>query len=221
MNSSSPRRLGKRLPDILPTILQAADSDDEDLREIALQTIETFLLKCPSECTSVMPQITEVGGKSIRYDPNYAANDEDMDEDAAEANGEDEDEDEDEEFDEEEEYDDDDDVSWKVRRASTKVLNMAIETRLDLLAVFWKTVAPILISRFGEREETVRLEVWNSFTNLLRQTGIWAENAGLTSSSTVLSPSSAGASEDGAGSRSASPISSLKRKRDGSEGEES
>lgn len=151
-----------------------------------------------------------MAAKLIKYDPNYAAGDEDMDGDAemngadSEAGSDAEDEDE-----YEEEYDDDDDVSWKVRRASVKILSAAIETRLEMLASFYKSIAPVLVSRFGEREETVRLEVWTTYTALLKQTGL---SAGVT----ALPATSPSLQDDGsvANSRAQSPATSLKRKRD-------
>lgn len=71
------------------------------------------------------------------------------------------------------EYSDDDDTSWKVRRASTKLLSACISTRSDLLSTFYQTVSPALIARFGEREETVKTEVWATYTVLLAQTKVW------------------------------------------------
>lgn len=37
----------------------------------------------------------------------------------------------------------------------------------------YKEVSPVLISRFGDREETVRLEVWATYVLLLNQTGVY------------------------------------------------
>ena len=145
----------------------------------------------------------------------------------ADTNGADDDDDtqdeeeEDEEY--EEEYDDDDDVSWKVRRGSVKILGMAIETRLELLSTFYRTIAPALVSRFGEREETVRIEVWNTYTALLKQTGISAGLASLSSTSPAAAgsavpslaiPESVSGEASGYSSRAQSPVNSLKRKRD-------
>lgn len=153
-----------------------------------------------------MKDIIDAAAELITYDPNYAAADEDMDEDGADADEDAEDEEEEEDF--EEVYDDDDDTSWKVRRGAVKVLQMPIQTRLELLSTFYKTIAPVLISRFGEREETVRLEVWNTYTCLLRQTYVWGGNA--------ISVTSTTGDESLPGSRPDSPAvnMSLMRKRD-------
>lgn len=91
-------------------------------------------------------------------------------------------------------YSDDDDTSWKVRRAATKLLSACISTRSDLLASFYRTISPALIERFSEREETVKVEIWSTFTTLLSQTKVFG---------TGISPAV----------DAASPNGSLKRKR--------
>lgn len=55
-----------------------------------------------------------------------------------------------------------------------------IETRHDLLSQIYQTVAPALISRFKEREESVRVDVLQTFIVLLRQTYLYGgDNAGI------------------------------------------
>lgn len=49
-----------------------------------------------------------------------------------------------------------------------------IGTRPELLVALYKDVSPVLISRFGDREETVRLEVWATYGILLNQTKVYA-----------------------------------------------
>ncbi|KAJ1553245.1 Cullin-associated NEDD8-dissociated protein 2, partial [Cladochytrium tenue] len=71
----------------------------------------------------------------------------------------------------EEDYSDADDVSWKVRRTSAKLLASIISTRSDLISEFFSELAPTLITRFKEREESVRVEVFQSFIALIRQVG--------------------------------------------------
>jgi cullin-associated NEDD8-dissociated protein 1 len=61
-------------------------------------------------------------------------------------------------------------MSWKVRRSSSKVLCAVIETRLDLLQQLYENVAPVLINRFKEREESVRVDLLQTFIALLHQT---------------------------------------------------
>jgi cullin-associated NEDD8-dissociated protein 1 len=42
-----------------------------------------------------------------------------------------------------------------------------------LLPLLYKDVSPVLISRFGDREETVRLEVWSTYNVFLSQTKVY------------------------------------------------
>ena len=62
------------------------------------------------------------------------------------------------------------DMNWKVRRASAKTLAAVIVTRSELLEELYKEVAHKLVSRFKEREETVKLEVFQTFSQLLTRT---------------------------------------------------
>ena len=67
-------------------------------------------------------------------------------------------------------YSDDDDMSWKVRRASAKTLEALISTRHDMVVEFYRKVSPELISRYKEREENVKVDVFNAYIALLKQT---------------------------------------------------
>jgi cullin-associated NEDD8-dissociated protein 1 len=113
-------------------------------------------------------QITELSIAFISYDPNYDSDQMDTEE------GEEEEEDEEEVDD----YSDDDDMSYKVRRASSKALGAIISTRPELLQELYQTVAPILISRFNEREETVKAEIFDTFRALLKQTNTLSKKTG-------------------------------------------
>jgi cullin-associated NEDD8-dissociated protein 1 len=192
MARSIPRKFGPYLRTLTPFVLsplseqeldqqneQAAESDDgrdpqvEEVREAALLALESFLAFCSQDMT---PYITEVIDSCLRfakYDPNYAA-DEDDDMDGAESDQED-DFDVDEDFEEETGFDDEDDVSWKVRRGAAKLIHTLIATRGsgDLLesGLLYSKIAPALLSRFQEREESVRLEVLTTLAFLIRKTG--------------------------------------------------
>ena len=48
-----------------------------------------------------------------------------------------------------------------------------VGTRPELLTTIYKEVSPVLISRFGDREETVRLEVWATYVVLLNRTAVY------------------------------------------------
>ena len=71
--------------------------------------------------------------------------------------------------DDQEDYSDDDDVSWKVRRAAAKVLSSLILSRPDRLPTLLPMLLPTLINRFREREENVKMDIFNTFNDLLCQ----------------------------------------------------
>lgn len=66
-------------------------------------------------------------------------------------------------------FSDDDDISFKIRRASAKLLQALITAYPASLAQFYRSVAPALMKRTLEREEGVRLEVLATLTMLLGQ----------------------------------------------------
>lgn len=75
-------------------------------------------------------------------------------------------------------YSDDEDTSYKIRRSATKVLAAVIGTRPELLSKVYQTVSPVLISRFGDREESVKIEVWATYVILLNQTSVYGGTIG-------------------------------------------
>ncbi|GAA5856944.1 hypothetical protein JCM8547_008479 [Rhodosporidiobolus lusitaniae] len=158
-------QISPRVGELIPLVLRGSEKNDDEGKEGVLQCLESLALKCPSETGPHLNLIIDKATELLKYDPNYAGGD-DEDEEMGDA---DEDEDEfDEDF--EDEYDDEDDTSWKVRRSATKLLTSIVSTRSDLLSLFYKSVSPDLIARFGDREETVRVEVWATYTALLKQT---------------------------------------------------
>ncbi|POW18897.1 hypothetical protein PSHT_05358 [Puccinia striiformis] len=151
---ASPERLATVLTELVPLVVKVSQVEEEELRDTSLQTLESLLLKCPSEMSTFIPPIINAATKAIQYDPNYAGVDESDEMDIDE--NENEEDDEDAEFGDE--YSDDDDMSWKIRRAATKLLSTLIATRFELLQELYQSVSPVLISRFEDREESVKLE---------------------------------------------------------------
>uniref|UniRef100_A0A4W3KA74 Cullin-associated and neddylation-dissociated 2 (putative) n=2 Tax=Callorhinchus milii TaxID=7868 RepID=A0A4W3KA74_CALMI len=159
-------RVGEHLEKIIPLIVKYCNVDDDELREYCFQAFESFVRRCPKEMSFHIPTVIGLCLTYITYDPNYNYDHDDDDEDAMETDkGEDE-----EDQDSEEEYTDDDDMSWKVRRASAKCLDAIMSTRHEMLQEFYKTVSPALISRFKEREENVKADIFHAYVSLLKQT---------------------------------------------------
>ncbi|KAL1713631.1 armadillo-type protein [Schizophyllum commune] len=179
---TAPAAVATYVPKVVPAFLERlstaaqtsdeASSEEEELREYILQALETLVLRCPTEVGAwvggegkTQPTILSAGTTWIKYDPNYAAGD-DEDEEMGSAS----DEEDDASLDE---YSDDEDTSYKVRRAAVKLLGAVISTRPEMLGVVWREVSPVLIQRFSEREETVRLEVWSTYVTLLNATAVY------------------------------------------------
>ncbi|KAI3438733.1 hypothetical protein D9Q98_001153 [Chlorella vulgaris] len=166
---------GQHLPRAVPLCIRylrsAAEGDDE-LREYCLQALESFVLRSPQQARSQLGDILPVCLEFLRFDPNYA--DDDMDDEGEEEGGEDMEEDEEAS---EEEWSDDEDTSWKVRRAAAKTVASIISHFPDLLTEVYPKVAPVLVQRFREREETVKQDVFQAYVDLLRQVGLAARRS--------------------------------------------
>lgn len=160
-------RFGPHLGDTVPILIRycmSASENDEELREYSLQALESFLLRCPRDIFSYCNEILHLTLDYLSYDPNFTDN---MEEDT-----DDEVHDEEEEDDESgNEYTDDEDISWKVRRAAAKCLAGLIVSRPEMLGKLYEEACPKLIDRFKEREENVKMDVFSTFIELLRQTG--------------------------------------------------
>ncbi|RWS15707.1 Cullin-associated NEDD8-dissociated protein 1-like protein [Dinothrombium tinctorium] len=154
-------RFGKHLEKVVPLIAQFSEYEDDELKEYCIQAFESFVRRCPKEITPHVQLIIQICLKYICYDPNYNYDDASVEEmemdnsDSSESN---------------EEYSDDDDMSWKVRRAAAKCLEAVIATRHDMVVEFYKTVSPVLIIRFKEREENVKVDIFHAYNALLKQT---------------------------------------------------
>ncbi|PIA55279.1 hypothetical protein AQUCO_00800179v1 [Aquilegia coerulea] len=159
-------RFGPLLGDTVPVLINyctSASENDEELREYSLQALESFLLRCPRDISSYCDEILHLTLEFLSYDPNFTDN---MEEDTDDEENIEEEDDE-----SADEYTDDEDISWKVRRASAKCLAAIIVSRPEMLTKLYGEACPKLIDRFKEREENVKMDVFNTFIELLRQTG--------------------------------------------------
>jgi cullin-associated NEDD8-dissociated protein 1 len=193
MARSIPLRFGPYLKTLAPFVLSALsqqeldeqfqnaaedgepDPETDDVREAALVALEGFLASCGGEMRPYTEESIAAALRFLKYDPNYVL-DEDDEEMGDTESGDDEGFDDDDEFEAEAGFDDDDDdASWKVRRCAAKVLYTLISTRGsgDLLddGTLYGKVAPVLVNRFSEREQNVRLEIIATMGSLIRKTG--------------------------------------------------
>lgn len=196
MARSIPSRFGPYLKTLAPFVLSALseqeleeqreiaaedgepDPEIDDVRESALVALEGFLASCGNEMRFYTEDSIAAALLFLKYDPNYNDDDDDDDEEMGGTQPDDDDMDDfddDDDFEQDVGFDDDDDSSWKVRRCAAKTLYTLISTRGngDLLedGTLYSQVAPILVQRFNEREENVRLEVIATLSSLIRKTG--------------------------------------------------
>ncbi|CAH1772992.1 unnamed protein product [Owenia fusiformis] len=164
ISRSAGHRIGEHLEKIVPLIVSFCKIEDDELREYCIQAFESFVRRCPKEISPHIPVVIDLCLDYIKHDPNYNYDEEDGDE------GMDEDMEDDEEEESDDEYSDDDDMSWKVRRSSAKCLDAIMGTRHEMLQELYKTVSPALVSRFKEREENVKADIFHAYITLLRQT---------------------------------------------------
>jgi cullin-associated NEDD8-dissociated protein 1 len=173
-------RFGPHLNETVPLLIsycRNASEADEELREYSLQALESFVLRCARDVAIYCDAILELALEYLSYDPNFTDN---MEEDTEDSYGEEEDEE------SANEYSDDEDISWKVRRAAAKCLSAVITSRPEMLLKLYTEACPRLIERFKEREENVKMDVFNAFIELLRQTGNVRKGSGDTLNSSPL-----------------------------------
>ena len=139
----------------------------EEVREAALVAIESFLQACAQDMRTYTKDVLEAATRFLKYESNVADDeDEDMEEEQEDAEF-----DADEDFEEETGFEDEDDVSWKVRRCSAKALHALIGTLDPNDPAMYGQIAPALIARFKEKEESVRDEVISTLAFLITKTG--------------------------------------------------
>jgi cullin-associated NEDD8-dissociated protein 1 len=154
----------KVLPFILKDIHNRINTDSEDfeftneLIDYYLSIIDNLVKKCPGETKPFLRDIIDAVYHLISYDPNSAVDDEgDMEIEEGGDDGDD-------------EWDmyDSDDTSWKVRRAAVQVTNTLILVHPQVLRDLAESVFDKLVKRFREREQNVKLDVFNTLTDFLK-----------------------------------------------------
>lgn len=164
------QQLSTAIPLVLDQLNKTEEGDDE-LMELCLAALEACVERSPGNVRPFLGDVTEACLRYMKYDPNY----DDMDgggEDMADDDNSGVDEEEEEE---DEPYsDDDDDTSWKVRRAAAKLAGAVVGQYTDMLMEVYRTLGPALVARFNEREEAVRPDVYQAYTDLVAAIGALA-----------------------------------------------
>ena len=198
VSRSIPQRLGPHVKTIAPLVLKALseqehaeamdelnedgvpNSETEEVREAALIALEGFLGSCSNDMRNFTTESIDAALRYVTYDPNTTMDGDDEEMAGSQGVGGNDSDDDDiddveDDFEADEAMSDDDDASWKIRRCAAKALYAIISTRSngDLLdnGILYEKIAPVLVDRFKEREENVRLEVLSTMTLLIRKTG--------------------------------------------------
>lgn len=168
---SNGSRFAEYIPKVVPKIMDQVEcADDDELKEALLQYIETLICNCPREMTPYQDRILKIVTANLTYDPNYSYSDDEEDTSMEIGDG-------DVDEDDVDDYSDDDDMSWKVRRASAKTIEAMIVSHRDQLLSSVKSLGPLLISRLREREENVRVDIYNAYISILSQARLVVPNA--------------------------------------------
>ncbi|KAJ1350296.1 Cullin-associated NEDD8-dissociated protein 1 [Parelaphostrongylus tenuis] len=168
---SNGSRFAEYIPKVVPKVMEQVESaDDDELKEALLQYLETLICHCPREMAPYHERILKIVTADLTYDPNYSYSDDEEDTSMEVGDG-------DTDEDDAEDYSDDDDMSWKVRRASAKTIEAMILSRRDQLTASVKSLGPLLISRLREREENVRVDIYNAYIAILSQARLVVPNA--------------------------------------------
>lgn len=149
------------LANIPIAILNPDESNDQDneIAEAALQTIENLIKKCPAEAKDSINMMYKLTNDCIRYDPNFqedagGAEDMEMDEDDGWGG--------DDGYDDQDDMNDDD-TAWKVRKSSVKIIEGLVGSVPGFLKAKWGNFVDLLTERFGERSNTVKIDILNTF----------------------------------------------------------
>ncbi len=167
--------LGSYLDVVVPIFLEFCTSSDyekdDELREHCLLSMQSFCKRFRREMVPFIGNLTKCALVLAKHDPNYAFEESD-DEDAYNSDSQemtDAEEEEDDGFydDDDDDVSDDDDSSWRVRRASIRCIHAIISGQFLSYDAAYSTFGLFLVSRFKEREDIVKSDVYAAFISLL------------------------------------------------------
>jgi len=137
---------------------------DNEIAESCLFAIESLVKRAPKEVEPYIQSILELAQVAVVFDPNYdysALGDAPMEEDAGDGWSDD-------GMDVGGAGEEDDDSSWKVRRAAVKLIDSIVISRPDMLREVYQKYAKLLADRFKERDENVKINIFETFRTLIK-----------------------------------------------------
>ncbi|OMJ83293.1 hypothetical protein SteCoe_15817 [Stentor coeruleus] len=131
---------------------------DYELIETCLNAIECLVKRCAKDISEYIPKVMALVLNLSTYDPNYSyvEAEEEVDDDWGS-----------------DENDSDygnpaDDSSWKIRRAALNIMDAVIKSRPEILSGYYTPIVESLVKGFKEREENVKLDVFRTFSTLIK-----------------------------------------------------
>ena len=138
---------------------------ENEIAEACLSAIENLIRKAPKEIDDYIEKIFVLGSELMVFDPNYcyeegkAGDEEGWGEEGGWGS----------DFEDEQmANEDDDDTSWKVRRASIKLIDALVSSRPDKLRMVYQKYAEIMIDRFKERDDNVKCNILETYRTFLK-----------------------------------------------------
>ena len=130
---------------------------DNEIAEAAMTCIENLVKKCPMQVKERIPELYKLARETIKYDPNYSGDGDDIDMTDVEDDGwggSD--------YGGEEDMNDDD-TAWKVRKASTKIVDALVLACPGQLKDYWLMFVDLMSDRFSERDSNVKCDIFTVF----------------------------------------------------------
>lgn len=156
---SCPGRLAGSATTIVDAIIEFVEIGNDEVKECCVCVLEAFVTQVPLAMTSYVSVLVELVCTNIQYDPNHIEQDgnDDMDIDSEDGsdNG---------------EYSDAEDQSWSVRRGAARLLQALISFIPSCLFEVYNRLSKLLIERFSEGEESVRIDILQAFILMVRAT---------------------------------------------------
>ena len=142
----------------------AAIETDYELIETCLNSVESLIRRCAKDILEYSGRIINLVLGLASYDPNFIQSDQMQSDDDDWGSDDDSD------------YGNPaDDSSWKIRRAALNVLDAIVKSRPEIVGTYYTAIVNALVRGFRDREENVKLDVFRTFSTLIKSVMIGNE----------------------------------------------
>jgi len=131
---------------------------DNDIKDVCLRIFDNSIKKCPKEVSAYLDEIMQITLELMGYDPNFNP-DVVMNEGEEDMEG---------WGNVMEEARVEDDSSWKVRRSAVRILGTVVKCRQDKIKGMYDKVVAKVLERLCEREESIKCDIIQTFSNMIK-----------------------------------------------------